>query len=112
MTTLLADRFWQCDRDLADACLLHPFVRGLADGSLLLDGMMAFDELRVRLELPEPPHAGMYHTVGGLMLDLLGRVPREGDRILWGGWRFEVLDMDGRRVDKVLASEETSPVAG
>ena len=34
MTTLLADRFWQCDRDLADACLLHPFVRGLADGSL------------------------------------------------------------------------------
>ena len=89
-----------------------PGVAKRADGSLLLDGMMAFDELRVRLELPEPPHAGMYHTVGGLMLDLLGRVPREGDRILWGGWRFEVLDMDGRRVDKVLASEETPPAAG
>ena len=73
------------------------------DGSLLLDGMMASDELRARLDLPELPHAGTYHTVGGLMLALLGRLPKEGDRIVWSGWRFEVLDMDGRRVDKVLA---------
>ncbi len=83
-----------------------PGVATRADGSLLLDGMMAVDELRSRLALPAPPHAGMYHTVGGLMLDLLGRLPREGDRIVWAGWRFEVLDMDGRRVDKVLAMPE------
>jgi len=76
------------------------------DGSLLLDGMMASDELRARLDLPELPHAGTYHTVGGLMLALLGRLPKEGDRIVWSGWRFEVLDMDGRRVDKVLALRE------
>lgn len=77
-----------------------------ADGSLLLDGMMPSDELRAQLQLPELPFAGSYHTVAGLMLALLQRVPREGDRIVWSGWRFEVLDMDGRRVDKVLASRE------
>ncbi len=79
------------------------------DGSLLLDGMMALDELRQRLELADlPPRASTYHTVAGLMLALLERIPREGDRIAWGGWRFEILDMDGRRVDKVLAVREAS----
>lgn len=77
-----------------------------ADGSLLLDGSMPSDELRARLELPELPGAGTYHTVAGLMLALLKRVPKEGDRIVWAGWRFEVIDMDGRRVDKVLAQKE------
>jgi putative hemolysin len=76
------------------------------DGSLLLDGMMASDEARDRLDLPELPGKGSFHTVAGLMLALLQRVPREGDRIVWGGWRFEIVDMDGRRVDKVLASKE------
>jgi len=76
------------------------------DGSLLLDGSMPSDELRARLDLPEMPGAGTYHTVAGLMLALLRRVPREGDRIVWAGWRFEIVDMDGRRVDKVLASRE------
>lgn len=73
------------------------------DGSLLLDGMMASDELKARLELPDLPREGTYHTVAGLMLALLQRVPKEGDRIAWAGWRFEIVDMDGRRVDKVLA---------
>jgi putative hemolysin len=76
------------------------------DGSLLLDGMMASDEARDRLDLPVLPGKGSFHTVAGLMLALLQRVPREGDRIVWGGWRFEIVDMDGRRVDKVLASKE------
>ncbi|HEV7268951.1 MAG TPA: hemolysin family protein [Falsiroseomonas sp.] len=73
------------------------------DGSLLLDGMMASDELKARLDLPDLPREGTYHTVAGLMLALLQRVPKEGDRIVWAGWRFEIVDMDGRRVDKVLA---------
>jgi putative hemolysin len=76
------------------------------DGSLLLDGSMPSDELRARLDLPELPGSGTYHTVAGLMLALLKRVPKEGDRIVWAGWRFEIVDMDGRRVDKVLASRE------
>ncbi|GGC41997.1 hypothetical protein GCM10011504_20540 [Siccirubricoccus deserti] len=83
-----------------------------ADGSLLLDGMMPSDELRAQLDLPELPARGTYHTVAGLMLALLQRVPREGDRIVWAGWRFEIVDMDGRRVDKVLASREEAPGGG
>ncbi|WPB83321.1 hemolysin family protein [Sediminicoccus rosea] len=81
------------------------------DGSFLLDGMMALDELRDRLDAFElPPQSGAYHTVGGLMLALLQRIPREGDRIAHAGWRFEIVDMDGRRVDKVLAvREEAAP---
>jgi putative hemolysin len=83
-----------------------------ADGSLLLDGMMPSDELRAQLELPPLPYQGTYHTVAGLMLALLQRVPREGDRIVWAGWRFEIMDMDGRRVDKILANrEETAEAA-
>ncbi len=82
-----------------------------ADGSLLLDGMMPSDELRSKLELPPLPHAGTYHTVAGLMLALLQRVPREGDRIVWAGWRFEIVDMDGRRVDKVLVEREETGLA-
>ncbi len=81
-----------------------PLLR--ADGSLLLDGLMASDELRAQLNLPELPYRGTYHTVAGLMLALLQRIPREGDRIVWAGWRFEIVDMDGRRVDKVLAVKE------
>jgi len=76
------------------------------DGSLLLDGLMASDELKARLDLPDLPREGTYHTVAGLMLALLQRVPKEGDRIAWAGWRFEIVDMDGRRVDKVLAVKE------
>jgi len=82
------------------------------DGSLLLDGMMALDELRERLaEFEPPPQSAAYHTVAGLMLGLLQRIPREGDRIAHSGWRFEIIDMDGRRVDKVLAVREDSLVA-
>ncbi len=76
------------------------------DGSLLLDGMMPSDELKARLELPDLPREGTYHTVAGLMLALLQRVPKEGDRIVWAGWRFEIVDMDGRRVDKVLVMRD------
>lgn len=83
------------------------------DGSLLLDGMMALDELRERLaDFELPPQSSNYHTVAGLMLALLQRIPREGDRIAHSGWRFEILDMDGRRIDKVMAlREEAAPAA-
>ena len=80
-------------------------------GQVPLDGMMPSDELRAQLDLPPLPYQGTYHTVAGLMLALLQRVPREGDRIVWSGWRFEIVDMDGRRVDKVLASREEAAEA-
>lgn len=77
-----------------------------AETTLALDGATPVDELRDRLELPELPAEGSYHTLGGLVLALLQRVPRPGDRIVFGGWLFEVLEMDGRRVEKVRATRE------
>jgi putative hemolysin len=75
-------------------------------GNLLLDGMTPVDELKARLDLPDLPAEGSYHTLAGLLLALLRRVPRQGDRIVFGGWLFEVLEMEGRRVDRVRASRE------
>jgi putative hemolysin len=79
------------------------------DDTLYLDGMMAVDELKARLDLPDLPAEGSYHTLAGLLLALLRRVPQSGDRIVFGGWRFEVMEMEGRRVAKVLCGRE--PVA-
>ena len=80
-----------------------PIVRR-EDGSLMVDGLLGANELREHLGLgglPREEEAG-YHTVGGMVMDNLGRVPATGDRFDWEGFTFEVLDMDGRRVDKVL----------
>lgn len=79
---------------------------GEGETALVMDGMMPVDELKARLLLPDLPAEGSYHTLAGLVLALLRRVPRVGDRIVFSGWRFEVLEMDGRRVDKVRASRE------
>ncbi|MFL5285997.1 MAG: hemolysin family protein [Rhodopila sp.] len=79
--------------------------------SMTLDGMTPVDELKARLDLPDLPAEGSYHTLAGLLLALLRRVPRTGDRIVFGGWRFEVLEMDGRRVDRVLAGREPASEA-
>ncbi len=76
------------------------------DGSWLLDGMLVVDELRDLLHLSELPYGGKahYQTLGGLVMVALGRIPSPGDHFHCCGWRFEVLDMDGHRVDKILAS--------
>jgi len=76
------------------------------EGALLLDGMTPVDEMKARLDLPDLPAEGSYHTLAGLMLALLRRVPRQGDRIVFGGWLFEIQAMDGRRVERVRASRE------
>jgi putative hemolysin len=73
---------------------------------MTLDGMTPVDELKARLHLPKLPAEGSYHTLAGLLLALLRRVPSVGDRIVFGGWRFEVMEMDGRRVCKVAAGRE------
>jgi putative hemolysin len=74
--------------------------------SLVMDGLMPVDEAKARLSLPDLPGEGTYHTLAGLLLALLRRVPRQGDRIVFAGWRFEVLAMDERRVEKVLVKPE------
>jgi putative hemolysin len=86
-------------------------VPGEGEGALVLDGLMPVDEIKARLMLPDLPSEGTYHTLAGLVLALLRRVPRAGDRIVFAGWRFEVLEMDGRRVARVRASREAAAEA-
>jgi len=84
------------------------------DGSWLLDGLMPIPELKDRLGLGALPEEERYHTVSGLLMMLLGRLPQTGDKTDWDGWRFEIVDMDGKRIDKVLASSlksDTPPAA-
>ena len=79
----------------------------VGNGTLMMEGMTPVDELKARLMLPDLSAEGSYHTLAGLLLALLRRVPQVGDRIVFGGWLFEVLEVDGRRVMKVRASRET-----
>jgi len=75
------------------------------DGSWSFDGLIAIDELVEMLDLPdltEEERAG-YQTLSGLVMNQLGSVPTIGETFTLGKWRFEVIDMDGRRVDRVLA---------
>ena len=77
-----------------------------SDGSWLFDGLIPVPELKDRLELKELPEEdrGRYNTLAGMIMLLLGRLPHTTDSVEWSGWRFEVVDLDGTRVDKVLAS--------
>ena len=77
-----------------------------ADDSWLFDGLIPAPELKDRLELRELPEEarGRYNTLAGMVMLLLGRLPRTADAVEWGGWRFEVVDLDGRRIDKLLAT--------
>ena len=80
------------------------------DGSWLMDGLIPVTELKDRLELRELPEEdrGRYNTLAGMIMLLLGRLPATTDAVEWQGWRFEVVDLDGKRVDKVLVSALTS----
>lgn len=81
------------------------------DGSWLIDGTVSIERLKAALDIeaPFPDEAqGSYHTVGGFVMDQLGRVPVAGDHFESVDWRWEVIDMDNRRVDKVLACRASS----
>jgi putative hemolysin len=76
------------------------------DGTWLMGGALSIDEMVDKLELDNLPEEeeGSFQTVGGFVMVRLGEVPHAGDHFEWGGFRFEVVDMDGRRVDKVLVT--------
>ena len=74
------------------------------DGSWLLDGMLEVDEFKDIFKLNALPHEDEYETLSGFVMMSLGRVPQTADHFDWQGLRFEVIDMDGRRVDKVLVT--------
>ena len=81
-----------------------PAVVEREDGSLLIDGMMPAEEAFERLAFTDPPPMDDYETLAGFVIFQLGRIPGTGDAIAAEGWRLEVVDMDGRRVDKILAT--------
>lgn len=74
------------------------------DGSWLLDGMLEVDEFKELFDFKALPHEDEYETLSGFVMTSLGRVPQAADHFEWNGFRFEVMDMDGRRVDKVLVT--------
>jgi len=76
------------------------------DGSWLLDGHIPVPELKDRLALDAVPdeERGRYHTLSGMMMLLTGRLPKVTDTVIWEGWKLEIVDMDGRSIDKVLAT--------
>jgi putative hemolysin len=74
------------------------------DGSWLLDGMLEVDEFKEIFNLDGLPHEDEYETLSGFIMVSLGRLPQSADRFEWHNLRFEVMDMDGRRVDKVLVT--------
>jgi CBS domain containing-hemolysin-like protein len=80
----------------------EPGIVERADNSLLIDGMMSAPDAFERLGLRKLPE-GDYHTVAGFALDQLGHLPKAGESFEFEGWRFEIIDLDGRRIDKILA---------
>jgi putative hemolysin len=83
------------------------------DGSWLLDGHIPVPELKDRLGLDEVPEEerGRYHTLSGMIMLLTGRLPKVADTVFWESWRLEIVDMDGKTIDKVLASREPDHAA-
>jgi len=74
------------------------------DGSWLLDGLLPVDDFKEIFKLEQLPHETEYESLSGFVMMNLGRVPQAADHFDWNGLRFEVMDMDGRRVDKVLVT--------
>jgi putative hemolysin len=74
------------------------------DGSWLLDGLLPVDDFKEIFKVDKLPHESEYESLSGFVMMSLGRVPQAADHFEWNGLRFEVMDMDGRRVDKVLVT--------
>ncbi len=75
------------------------------DGSWLVDGLTSVDDFKRALEIRSLPGEGTFQTVGGFVVFMLGSLPAAGSHFGYGGMRFEVADMDGRRVDKVMVEK-------
>lgn len=99
MEAIVGDLPQPGDRRLPDAIQRE-------DGSWLVDGTMEIDDFKRRLAVGPLPReeSESFETLGGFMVDRFGRIPAPGEYFVWNGWRFEIVDMDRHRVDKVLLS--------
>ncbi len=82
------------------------------DGSWLLDGMIDIDDFKEIFNIRHMPDETEYETLGGFLMTQLGRVPTETDMVDWNGLHFEVVDMDGNRVDKVMVVSQIQKLSG
>jgi putative hemolysin len=84
----------------------EPWAMQRDDGSWLIDGLMPVSEFKARLQIRELPDEDrdIYNTVAGLVMAISGDLPRVGDRVECGEWQLEVVDLDGRRIDKLLVT--------
>jgi putative hemolysin len=89
----------------------EPEVLQREDGSWLIDGDIHIDVVTDLLNLREVPIEKDFHTLAGFMLEHFERIPAAGDHFEWGGLRFEVVDMDGLRIDKVLIAPLSAPLS-
>ena len=83
---------------------VEPQATQRQDGSWLLDGMLEVDNFKEIFKVDALPHEDEYETLSGFVMMSLGRLPQAADHFEWNGLRLEVMDMDGRRVDKVLVT--------
>ena len=83
------------------------------DGSWLVDGAMQIDDFKRRFDVGALPREASetFETLGGFMVDRFGHIPLVGENVVWTGWRFEIVDMDRHRVDKVMISKAPVPSA-
>lgn len=79
--------------------------------SWLIDGITPIQDVQRALGLQELPHEGEYETLAGFLMEMLRRVPRRTDRVLWGGYTFEVMDVDSFRIDQVMVTRQPGPAA-
>jgi putative hemolysin len=88
----------------------EPQIIQREDGSWLLDGMLSIEELLEQFDIPESAiERGNYHTLGGFAIMQLGKIPISGEHFEWRKLRFEIVDMDGKRVDKILVELVDTP---
>ncbi|AXS80170.1 hemolysin family protein [Dechloromonas sp. HYN0024] len=92
--------------DVLSGAAESPLAIQRGDGSWLLDGLLAIDEMKEVLGIKVLPDEdlGNFHTVGGFVIVHLGRIPKKTESFNWSGWHFEIMDMEKNRVDEVLAT--------
>jgi putative hemolysin len=83
----------------------RPKVTQREDGSYLVDAFVSFSDVTRLIGVGEPP-SGDYTTLASFILAQLHELPKPGDHLVWAGWRFEVVDMDGRRIDMILVQRQ------
>lgn len=88
--------------------VVEPLVRIRDDGSWLIDGRIVIEDLKEAIEIDELPdeYTGGYATLGGLLVYEMRKIPKEGDKVQIEDYTFEIIDMDGNRIDKVMVKKE------